>query len=346
MNAFLFDTLKPSTQDMRDVFCNTILALGKKNPRIMIIDNDCSNSMGTGPFHKELPNQYINAGIQEANSIGIAAGLSLEGYIPFVNGFGTFVSRRAYDQIFLSCGYAQLNVKVLGWDPGVYAATNGGTHMPFEDVALMRAIPSMTVLEPTDTVALAALVEKAALHIGNVYLRLQRRASTAVYREGSEFKIGGSTLLRDGNDLAILSSGFLIPETLHAADDLQKDGTRARVMDMYSLKPLDEQAVLSAALETGALVVVENHNKIGGLYSAVCDYLAAFCPVPVEVVAVNDEFGEVGSIAFLKNRFGLTVENIIVKVKAVLNRKKKPATCTLPRPLSQDRVPAGTQGRR
>jgi transketolase len=322
MNVVLLDTLKLSSQDMRDVFCNTMLMMGKKNRRIMIIDNDCSNSMGTGPFRRELPNQYINVGIQEANSIGVAAGLSLEGYIPFVNGFGTFISRRAYDQIFLSCGYAQLNVKVLGWDPGIYAATNGGTHMPFEDVALMRAIPSMTVLEPTDTVALVALLEKSVLHKGNVYLRLQRRASTAVYQKGSEFEIGGSTLLREGTDLAIFVSGILISEALHAADNLQKERIRARVVDMYSLKPLDKGAVLSAAEETGALVVVENHNKIGGLYSAICDCLAAFCPVPVEVVAVNDEFGEVGDVTYLKKRFGLMAENIMTKVKTVLSRKK------------------------
>jgi transketolase len=322
MKTKLLDTPRQSIRDMREVYCDTMLGLGRNDNRIMIIDNDCSNSMGTDPFHKELPDQYINAGIQEANSIGVAAGLSLEGNIPFVNAFGTFASRRTYDQIFLSCGYARLAVKILGWDPGVYAATNGGTHMPFEDVALMRVIPGMTVLEPADTVALAVLIKKAAYHDGNVYLRLQRRASTSIYQEGSEFEIGGSALLREGNDLSIFVSGMLIPEALQAADNLKKEGVKARVVDIYSLKPLDERAVLSAASETGALVTVENHNKIGGLSSAICDCLVTAYPVPVEVVAVNDEFGEVGDLVYLKKRFCLTAEDIIQKARLVLKRRK------------------------
>ncbi|MDR1901502.1 MAG: transketolase family protein [Treponema sp.] len=321
MNVKLLDKYGPSTQDMRNVYCDTLLQLGRKDKRVMIIDNDCSNSMGTAPFRKELPAQYINAGIQEANSIGVAAGLSLEGYIPFVNAFGVFATRRAYDQVFLSCGYARLNVKILGWDPGVCAVSNGGTHMPFEDVALMRVIPDMVVLEPTDTMAFAALLEKAADHEGNVYIRTQRRASTAIYQEGSEFKIGGSSLLRKGNDLTILATGLLVSDALAAAADLAKDHINVRVIDMYSLKPIDEKAILSAAVETGAIVTVENASRIGGLYSAVCDYLASSNPIPVIAVAVNDEFGEVGDLDYLKKRFGLTAADISEKARMVLRQK-------------------------
>ena len=312
-----------SGREMRAAYCGALLKLGQEKTEIMTVDVDCMHSMGTKPFADAFPQRYINCGIQEANAVGIAAGLSLEGMIPFFNTFGVFATRRAYDHIFLSCGYAGLNVKLVGWDAGITAASNGGTHMPFEDVGIMRNIPFMSILEPADPVAMEQLVAEAAGHYGNVYIRSARKRVPDIYESGSSFQIGGSAVLCEGTDVGIIASGIMVPEALKAAGMLRKEGIVARVVDMYSIKPLDEQCLLESAELTKALVVAQNHNYIGGLYSAAAEFTAQNYPVPIERVCVEDRFGEVGSEEYLKERFSLHAVEIVKKAKAAMKRKRK-----------------------
>lgn len=308
---------------MRDAYSETMLKLGAQNSNVMVLDVDCSRSMASGDFKKAYPKQYINLGIQEANAVGVAAGLSAEGQVPFLNAFGVFATRRVFDQAFLSCGYAHLNVKIIGWDAGVGAETNGGTHMPFEDMGIMRSIPEMTVVEPADPVALESVLEQSAAAYGNVYIRCLRKKAPAVYLEGTEFKLGKANMLRDGSDLTIIACGLMVAEALKAADELAETGIEARVIDMFTIKPLDEETIIKCVKETGALVVAENHRSINGLYSAVTDCVAANCPCPVEAVGVDDVFGEVGKKDYLMKRFGLTYSEIVDKAHKAIKRKEK-----------------------
>ncbi len=314
-------TPEAGKMEMRDSFCRTMMDLARHDSRIMVIDDDCSHSMGTGPFMAQFPEQYLNPGIMEAHMIGLAAGMSSEGFVPFVNAFGAFAGRRAFDQVFLSCGYAGLNVKILGWDPGICAVSNGGTHMPFEDMGVMRNVPDIIVAEPADATALAALVRAAAVHPGNVYIRTMRRTVPDVYEKDSQFEFGKAELLREGGDVSIIACGLLVAEALLAADDLAKKGIRARVVDMHTIKPLDETMVLDCARATGCIVTAENHNHSGGLAAAVSQCLVENLPVPLERVAVENRYGEVGDLPYLKSRFRLNREHVVEKVEAVLKRK-------------------------
>lgn len=253
--------------------------------------------------------------------IGVAAGLSSRGFIPFTHTFGPFASRRACDQIFMSCAYAKQNVKVVGSDPGITAALNGGTHMPFEDLGIMSTIPEMTVVEACDAVSLGKIVRLAKETYGTWYIRLHRKPAPVIYEAESEFAVGKSCLLREGTDVTIFAIGYLVAEALKAADLLAAEGISARVVDMWCLKPLDEAAVVAAAKETGAIVTAENHNIRNGLGSAVASALALNCPAPLEMVGVQDEFGEVGQVDYLAKRFNLTADEIVAKTKKVLARK-------------------------
>ena len=221
----------------------------------------------------------------------------------------------------MSGAYNKANVKVVGSDPGITAAYNGGTHMPFEDMGIMRGIPTMTVVEPTDIVMLKNLMPQIADTYGMFYMRLVRKGVRKVYEPGSTFTIGKAVHLREGKDVTIIASGYCVAEAISAAKILQEQGISARVLNMFTWKPLDEQAVIEAAAETGAIVTAENHNVINGLGSAVSEVLAKHNPAPVEMVGVQDEFGEVGPVDYLRERFGLTDENIAAAVHRVLQRK-------------------------
>lgn len=249
--------------------------------------------------------------------------MSAEGQIPFLNAFGVFATRRVFDQVFLSCGYAHLNTKIIGWDAGVGAETNGGTHMPFEDAGIMRSIPEMTVVEPADPVALKSILSESASYYGNVYIRSLRKQAPAVYNDDAVFEFGKANMLRDGKDLTVIACGLMVSEALKAADELAEEGISARVVDMFTIKPLDEAAVIECVKDTGALLVAENHRSLNGLYSAVTDCVAANCPCPVEAVGVDDIFGEVGKKDYLMKRFGLTSSEIADKARKLLKRKEK-----------------------
>jgi len=321
LNIVLTNSHAKDETAMRDAYCQTLIELARADERIVAVDADVMNSMGTVPFQKAFPDRSFNCGIQEANMIGIAAGLSAAGKIPFAHTFGVFATRRVCDQVFISCSYAKLNVKIIGGDPGITAAFNGGTHMPFEDMAIMRNIPEMTVIEPTDSVMMRDVTRQIAAMYGVCYVRSARKSVIKVYREGSSFEIGKAALLKDGKDVTVIAAGVLVDEALKAADILAKRGIAARVLDMFTVKPIDKEAIINAAKETGAIVTAENHNIIGGLGSAVAEVLVENALVPMERVGVPDIFGEVGPEDYLRERFGLTAADIAAKAEKVIARK-------------------------
>ena len=305
----------------KDVLGTTIPALLDTDPNVIYLDADLMSCIGTLKYGQQHPDRAIDCGIAEANMVGVAAGLAMAGFKPIIHSFGPFASRRCFDQIFLSGGYAKNDITVLGTDPGVTAAMNGGTHMPFEDVALYRVIPGATVLEPSDPTCLESLLRQCVDLPGVKYIRVGRKGLAKVYEEGSELPIGKATVLRDGTDVTIFAAGILVHEAMQAAAALEKQGISAAVVDCYSIKPLDSYTVTEMAIKTGAVVVAENANRHGGLYSAVLEVLAENCPVPAANVSVEDEFGEVGTQGYLQQRFGLTAAHIEEQAKAVIARK-------------------------
>ena len=298
--------LIPEPQEMRAAFCDSLMALAETNKNIMVLDADLMGAGGTKRFHQAYPDQAINCGIMEANMMGVAAGLSATGKVPFAHTFGPFATRRACDQIFMSGVYAKNNVKIIGSDPGITAQINGGTHMPFDDMGIMRGMPEMNVLEATDVTMLKWLIPTMAATYGMQYLRLVRKQCTKVYDEGTQFEMGKAVQLRDGKDVTIIASGFCVAEAIKAADALEEAGISARVLDMFCWKPIDAEAICKAAGETGAIVTAENHSVINGLGSAVAEVLVKNTPVPMEMIGVQDEFGEVGPLNYLAERFQLT----------------------------------------
>ena len=317
----LTDGITLDTGEMRAAYCKALVNEAKKNGKIIVVDADVSHSVGTEPFYAEFPDRAFDCGIMEAQAVGMSAGMSETGLIPFFHAFGVFATRRVFDQIFLSCAYQKLNVKIVGADPGVTAASNGGTHMPFEDLGLMRLIPDCVIIEPADSAMYGAAVSYMVNNYGVHYLRTSRRKTMRIYPDGAEFVIGKANMLADGKDVCIIASGIMVYEALKAADTLAEKGISARVLDMHTIKPLDTEAVVSAAGDCGAIVTAENHNVTGGLGAAVCETLAETVPVPVERVGVRESFGEVGTQDYLQKRFGLTAENIVFAAKKCIARK-------------------------
>jgi transketolase len=312
---------------MRDAYCKALMDLAADNDDIVALDADLVSSSGMKPFFNAFPERAINVGIAEANMIGIAAGLSAVGKIPFAHSFGCFASRKTCDQIMISAAYAKLNVKILGSDPGVTAAYNGGTHMPFEDIGVLRSIPGITILELTDPVMVDTIVRQVAELYGVHYLRMPRKNVTAVYEPGSSFEIGKGNILRDGKDVTVIASGIMVAEALKAADRLKDEGIAVRVVDMFTVKPVDVTLVEQCARETRAIVTAENHNIIGGLGSAVSEAMAKTVQAPIEMVGITDRFGQVGTEDWLRKEYNLTEGDICDAVRRVLQRKKRKFLC-------------------
>ena len=320
MREIVYDgSMDPRT--FKDVIGQTIIGLLEKDPDVIYVDADLMSTIGTYKYHQEHPDRAINVGIAEANMMGVAGGLAASGFKPIAHTFGPFASRRSFDQVFLSAGYAKNDITVIGTDPGVCAAFNGGTHMPFEDVALYRAIPTATILDITDTAMFEDLLPKMVERKGVKYIRLGRKQNARVYAQGSTFEIGKAVKLREGDDLTIIACGIMVHEALQAAEQLKAQGILADVLDMFTIKPLDVEALLANARRTGAVLVAENHNKIGGLYAAVCEALASHLPTPAACVAVEDEYGEVGPQDYLQQRFGLTAKRVEQVALELLKRK-------------------------
>jgi transketolase len=310
-------------QEMRAAYAETILALAETNRNIVVLEADLMSCTNTGSFKKAYPDRFFNVGIAEANMVGIAAGLSATGKIPFAATFGCFASRRVFDQFFLSANYAKLNVKLIGTDPGVTAAFNGGTHMPFEDLALMRVVPGLTVLEPSDPRSCAAFVRQMAEYYGCVYLRIPRKAAPFLYPETERFTFGKAKTLREGKDLCFVALGSLmVNQSLKAAEILAAENISAGVLDVLSLKPIDREAILVKANAVQAIISAENHQIAGGLGSAVAEILAENgCRCGFARVGICDEFGEVGPQDYLTKRFGLDAESLADKARALLNAR-------------------------
>lgn len=305
----------------KEVFGNTLVELAKEDEQVVYLDADLMNSSGTYKFWKANPERAINCGIAEANMIGVAAGLSAMGKKPYAHTFGPFASRRCYDQAFMSVAYAKNNVRIFGSDAGVTAGFNGGTHMPFEDMALMRAVPESTVLDVADGVQLASVLKLVKDNKGLTYIRSTRKSYYKIYDADSTFELGKGNILRDGTDITIIACGLMVGEALKCANLLQEEGIHVRVVDMFTVKPIDRDLVIKCAKETGAIVTAENHNIIGGLGDAVSSVLVENIPVPMKKHGVNDQFGQVGPQDYLQEIYGLTAEALVKSVKETLERK-------------------------
>ena len=317
----LHDFFDKSPHLMREVYCGHLIDLALENDNIVVLDADLVSSSGMKPFFSRFPDRAIQCGIAEANMVGIAAGLSAVGKIPFAHTFGCFASRRACDQIMISAAYSKLNVRIVGTDPGITAAYNGGTHMPFEDMGVLRSIPEITLIEPTDPVMLVDILTQLTTLYGVYYLRMARKDTAAIYQNGSTFEIGRGNVLQDGGDVTIIASGIMVVQALKAAAVLSAENISARVVDMFTWKPIDVALVETCARETGAIVTAENHNIIGGLGSAVAEAVCKTHPAPIEMVGVNDRFGQVGTEDFLREEYGLTAMDIIAAAKRAIDRK-------------------------
>lgn len=316
------NVIQNETGEMRAKFAEVMTDFANTDPDVVYLDCDVINSIGMAGFSREFPERTVNCGIQEANMIGVAAGMSAVGLKPFTHTFGPFAVRRVVDQIYISGAYADLNIKMVGSDPGITAAYNGGTHMPIEDLGILRTIPNITILEPVDSVMLEDLLRQIKDEYGMYYIRLSRKVAESIYEEGSTFTIGKAAKLREGTDVTIFATGVSVADSLRAADILEKEGISAAVSNMFTIKPIDKDAIIEAAEKTGAIVTAENHLINNALGSAVSKVLVENTPVPMERIGVRDRFGEVGDMDYLRKTFGMTPMDIANAAKKAISRKK------------------------
>ena len=304
----------------RESYSKALIELGNNTSNVVVMDADLAGATKTGAFKKAFPERFFNVGIAEANLINTAAGISTMGLVPFVSTFAMFASGRAYEQVRNTVRYPHLNVKICATHGGISVGADGASHQCCEDFGLMRTIPGMTVMCPSDDVEARKMVQAAYEMEGPVYIRFGRSATPVYHDEDFQFEIGKGELLKGGNDVAIIANGILVPEAVKAAQELAAEGIDARVINMATIKPIDKDIVLAAAKECGKIVTVEEHNIIGGLGEAVCALLAEEYPVPVKRIGVNDEFGHSGEAGELLEQFGLCASNIKAQVKALLSK--------------------------
>lgn len=312
---------KRDEKELRHVYSDALIEYGKMDSRIWVVEADLMTSLSTQRFKEIFPKRTINVGVAEMNMIGVAAGLSAMGKIPFTHTFSAFASRRCCDQVTLSVAYAGLNVKMAGSDPGVSAELNGGTHMSFEDVAIMRNIPGMIVFEPTDSIQLKKVFPQIIEHYGPVYIRLFRKNAWSIFGENDTFELGKGYKITEGKDVTICASGIMVKEALDAAGMLKNEGIEAEVINIHTIKPLDEKIILESTAKTGCCVTAENAIMINGLGSAVSDCISSNKPCPVLRVGVADRFGEVGKIDYLQKKLHLTSADIAQKAREAIAMK-------------------------
>lgn len=306
----------------REAYGQTLAALGAENPAIVVLDADLSKSTRTDLFAARFPERFFNVGIAEQNLMGTAAGLALAGKIPFASSFAVFATGRAFEQVRNSICHARLNVKIVASHAGITVGEDGASHQAVEDLALMRALPQMTVIVPADAVQTAQAVRAAAAYVGPVYLRLGRPAVAPVYDEDYRFVWGRADVLREGRDASIIACGIMVAQALEAAAILAQEGIEVTVVNMAMIKPLDTVTLLAAARRTGAVVTAEEHSIIGGLGSAVAEVLGEEYPVPLLRVGLPDVFGESGRPEELLAKYGLTASHLVKAVHQVLARKR------------------------
>ncbi len=312
------DVVKVAT---RDAYGKALVELGEKNDKVIVLDADLAKATKTINFKNAFPDRFFDSGIAESNMMGVAAGLAAVGYTVFASSFAMFAAGRAFEQIRNSIGYPHLNVKIGATHAGISVGEDGASHQCCEDIALMRTIPGMTIINPADDVEARLAVLAAAELDGPVYLRFGRLAVPRVFDETYRFEIGKGNVLRQGNDVAIIATGLMVAEALAAAETLAAQGVNARVINMATIKPIDKELVIAAAKETGVIVTVEEHSIIGGLGSAVAETVCEACPVPVIRVGVEDKFGASGPAVEMLKIYGLCAENIVEKTKAALALK-------------------------
>ena len=300
----------------RDSYGNALKELGAEYENLVVLDADLAGATKTGTFKKAFPERFFDCGIAEANMVCVAAGMSTTGLVPFASTFAMFAAGRAFEQIRNSIGYPHLNVKIGATHGGISVGEDGASHQCCEDFGLMRTIPGMIVMSPADDVEAKAMVRAAYEHVGPVYMRFARAAVPVVHGDDFKFEIGKGEVLKDGSDVAIIANGLMVYEALVAAEELAKDGINAMVINMATIKPLDEELVLEAAKKCGKVITCEEHSIIGGLGEAVSALLCEKLPTPVKRIGVNDEFGHSGPAAALLKQFGLSAENIVKVAKS------------------------------
>ncbi len=312
------DVIKTAT---RDAYGKALVELGEKNPDVLVLDADLAAATKTGAFKKAFPERFFDTGIAEGNMMGVAAGLATTGYTVFASSFAMFSAGRAFEQVRNTIAYPHLNVKIGATHAGISVGEDGASHQCCEDIALMRSIPGMVILNPADDIEARAAVLAAAEHDGPVYMRFGRLAVPRIFDEDYKFEIGKAVTLKEGSDVTIIATGLMVNEAIEAAKTLEAEGISVELINMHTIKPLDKEAVIKAAKKTGCIVTAEEHNVIGGLGDAVCDAVCEEYPVPVVKLGVEDTFGKSGPAVELLHIFGLDAENIVKKAKIAISKK-------------------------
>lgn len=313
------DIIKTAT---RDAYGKALVELGEKDERVIVLDADLAAATKTGAFKKAFPERFFDTGIAESNMMGIAAGLATTGYTVFASSFAMFAAGRAFEQVRNTIGYPHLNVKIGATHAGISVGEDGASHQCCEDIALMRTIPGMVIINPADDIEARAAVLAAAKYEGPVYMRFGRLAVPRIFDENYKFEIGKAVTLKEGTDVTVIATGLLVAEAVEAAKILESEGISVNLINMATIKPLDKEAVIAAAKETGCIVTAEEHNIIGGLGSAVSEAVCEEYPVPVVKLGVEDTFGKSGPAVELLHLFGLDAEHIVEKAKLALSLKK------------------------
>lgn len=306
----------------KDIIGDVLIELAEQDPRVMVFDADLANASGLSRFGKRFPDRLFDCGIQEANMVGMAASASDAGAIPFAHTFAAFAARKCIDQVFLAACYADMDLKLIGSDPGITAATNGGSHQAMEDMGIFMGLNNITLLEPSDGIQYEWMLRTIKDTRGVFYLRINRKNERQLYQKDAQFTLGKGNVLREGTDATIIASGIEVYEALDAADLLAKEGIEVRVVDMFCWRPIDRELVAESAQKTGAIVTAENHVVATGLGSAVAHVVAEECPVPMGYIGVQERYGEVGSIPYLLKTFGMDAASIAEKVRQTIARKR------------------------
>ncbi|WZL81501.1 transketolase C-terminal domain-containing protein [Vallitaleaceae bacterium 9-2] len=325
MSIQLSKTSKLNENTIASVYSDYLFEGMGRNQKLMHIECDLGLSIvkfDIFKFAEQYPDRFVNVGIAEANAVGFACGLSHQNFIPYVHSFGPFMSRRVADQVFMAGAYSNANVKLIGSDPGIVAAYNGGTHMPFEDIAIMRSIPTIKIVEPADNVSAKALFPLIEKDYGMYYIRLARKNVVDIYEEGTSFEIGKGNILCEGTDVTIFAMGVMLEEALKAVHLLKNENISAKLVDMFTIRPLDRDLIIQSAKETGAIVTCENHSVNGGLGDAVSQVVFEEHIVPVERIGVKEKFGQVGDMDFLKEEYNLTAKDIANAAKVAISKKE------------------------
>lgn len=307
--------------EMRKVLCNELEKMMEKDENIIVIDADLAKANGTYSLREKFPDRALDVGVAEQNMASIAAGLSSYGFKPIILSFTPFATRRICDQISVSIAYAKQNVKIIGTDPGISAELNGGTHMSVEDVGVVRSIPTVVIFEPVDSIQLKQALPQIMEYNGPVYIRMFRKETPDIFDENYQFNLFKGDILKEGKDVTIVASGIMVEEAIKAKSLLLAIGIDAEVINMHTIKPIDEEILVKSVKKTGCIVTCENHNIIGGLKSAVSEVLLENYPVPLQSIGIQDVFGEVGRLDGLKVKFNMTADDIVKKTQKVILKK-------------------------